>query len=313
VVSGPQCWTWDPAWSPDGSRIAFGSIAGPLNAAGSGGLIKTVNPAGTELHVLTTAAPATSPYSGFHHDFQPAWSPDGRRIAFATDWKYDNSGRTWDDWSLSVLDEASGSVVSLRDGAADPTWSRTGLLAYEIFEGPYLDTAGFVADSRAFRGAGPSWSPDGRRLAYEKGNDVYVVNRDGTHVKKLARGSDPHWSPDGRWIAYRTLDETHIYLVRPDGKRNRRLATVRLTQASIVWSPDGTQLVVGAQIITLATGKTRVLWAVSDAAFLADFPGPTWSPDGRWLAYAYHTLEIIRPDGSHYHKINPCGLTPTTP
>jgi hypothetical protein len=94
---------------------------------------------------------------------------------------------------------------------------------------------------------------------------------------------------------------------------NRRLAKVWVTDASIVWSPKGTQLAVGAQIITLATGRTRTLWAVSDAAFLGDFPGPSWSPDGHWLDYAYHALGIIRPNGSDYHKINPCALTTTTP
>jgi Tol biopolymer transport system component len=299
VGSGPPSTTWDPAWSPDGSRIAFGSI---------GGRIESVNPAGTELHVLTQTPAGSPPDSSFSHDFQPVWAPDGRQLAFGRDWRYYNSGRTWDQYSLSLLDTGTGLVTALGEGA-DPTWSRTGVLAYDIFDGPYLDSAGFVAGSRTIRGdlAGPSWSPDGRRLAYT-GDDVFVMNRDGTHRRRLAHGSDPHWSPDGRWIAYRTSNETHIDLVSPDGKQHRRLATVEPSDASIVWSPGGARLAVGTTIVTFATGKARHL-----GLSLGDYPGPSWSPDGRWLVYASDLLEIVHPDGSRYHTINPCTLTPSAP
>ena len=140
-----------------------------------------------------------------------------------------------------------------------------------------------------------------------------MIDPDGSRGRRLAVGDDPHWSPDGRWIAYRTLDEIHVDLVSRDGRRHRQLAKIWNSEDSIKWSPNSTRLVVGAQIITVATGKTRMLWPVFDAAYLGDFPGPSWSPDGHWLVYAYKTLELVRPDGSGYHKINPCTLTPTEP
>ena len=73
----------------------------------------------------------------------------------------------------------------------------------------------------------PTWSPDGRRIAFERGvpGDIFVMNADGSGARRL--GSDtcdetqPAWSPDGRWIAYSrrapgtTLRE--LWLVRPDG------------------------------------------------------------------------------------------------
>ena len=101
-VGVATCHTWDPAWSPDGSRIAFGSVGIPLSDSGAGGVIETVNAAGTDLHVLTSVPSPPSSASPdspmFHHDFQPRWSPDGRRLAFVTDWEVYNSGRTWDAW-----------------------------------------------------------------------------------------------------------------------------------------------------------------------------------------------------------------------
>ncbi|MCB0183413.1 MAG: PD40 domain-containing protein [Caldilineaceae bacterium] len=73
----------------------------------------------------------------------------------------------------------------------------------------------------------PSWSPDGKRIAYiskEDGNfEVYVVNSDGTNPVRVTSdpASDglPVWSPDGRWLAFRSDrgGSWAIYIVRPDG------------------------------------------------------------------------------------------------
>ena len=58
-----------------------------------------------------------------------------------------------------------------------------------------------------------------------KFDDDLVVNRDGTHVKKLARGSDPHWSPDGRGLVYvNTLSAvSNLWLQPLDGSAPRRM------------------------------------------------------------------------------------------
>ena len=319
----PVCQTWDPAWSPDGSRIAFGSVGTPLHADGSGGLIETVNPQGTELHVLTTAPPATASDTTFHHDFEPTWSPDSRRLAFVTDWRYYNSG-TWDQWSLSVLDTSTGAVALVADSAADPTWSRAGLLGYILYDGPYGDTAGFVAGSRTFLNpsadvewSGPSWSPDGSRLAFEADNsngdrsEIFVMSRLGSYRPLVASYGGPNWSPDGRWIAYETPSGRSIDAISPDGKRHRHLLTLdpnSATNYAVAWSPDGAQVAIGTTIVTLATGRARDLPVDGSG----DYPGPTWSPDGHWLVYASNVLQLVRPNGTGLHTINPCALTPHT-
>jgi Tol biopolymer transport system component len=322
LVDVPACHTWDPAWSPDGSRIAFGGVGTPLDD-GSGGLIQTVNRQGTELHVLTAAPVATASGITFHHDFEPAWSPDGRKLAFATDWRYHSSGRTWDQWSLSMLDTSTGAVTSLADSAADPKWSRTGLLGYNLYDGPYGDAAGFVAGSRTFPNPStdvewstPSWSPDGSRFAFEADHstgdrsEIYVMTSNGSY-RPLVAGYGPRWSPDGRWIAYETRSGRRIDAISPNGKRHRHLLTLDRNNAAtstVVWSPNGAQIAIGTTIVTLATGRARNL----PADGTGDYPGPGWSPDGRWLVYAGKGLQLIRPNGTGLRTINPCALRPST-
>jgi TolB protein len=306
----PACDVWDPAWSPDGSRIAFGATS-----TGTGGSIETVDPAGTVLHVLTSPPSNSSP--AFDHDSAPAWSPDGKRLAFVRDWR--DGGSPYP--SLNLLDTSTGATESVsRYVAANPTWSRTGLLGYQLYDAG--DAAGFVAGSRTFISPpdvdwwGPSWSRDGSRFAFEADNSatntvtISIMDRH-RHRRRLVAGSDPKWSPDGRWIAYVVPSGQRVDVISPDGKRHRRLLGVDSStsaETSVVWAPDSARFVFGTTVVTLATGKTRVV--PIDASW--DTAGdPSWSPDGRWLVYGGNVLEVVHPNSNGLHTINPCGLTPT--
>jgi len=81
-------------------------------------------------------------------------------------------------------------------------------------------------------GGRSSWSPDGTKLAFYRGpagdHDIYVINIDGTGLKKLTNGGDnlgPSWSPDGNWIAFTSFRDgnNEIYIVHPDGSHETRL------------------------------------------------------------------------------------------
>jgi hypothetical protein len=137
-------------------------------------------------------------------------------------------------------------------------------------------------------GAEPSWSPDGRRLAYVApgaGNatDLFVVDADGHHAGRLTRtdGVDetsPSWSPDGRRIVVERGGD--IVVLRADRSAERRLA-VGIEPA---WSPLGRRIAFSdGDDLYLAPGQGGRARRV--VAALGSQSSPAWSPDGRRLAY----------------------------
>ncbi|MEV6542406.1 LpqB family beta-propeller domain-containing protein [Streptomyces sp. NPDC051665] len=140
----------------------------------------------------------------------PAWSPDGKRIAVCLQ---KTSG-----WQIHVVDPA-------RPGA-EPR----------------------QVTHQARRALDPVWSPDGRYFAYTAGapnagtgGDIHVVKADGTDdrtlVQTAAQEMDPVWSPDGKWVAFvrGPFDRPAIWAVRADGTGARRLTTGRTPEGHPSW------------------------------------------------------------------------------
>jgi dipeptidyl aminopeptidase/acylaminoacyl peptidase len=113
---------------------------------------------------------------------------------------------------------------------------------------------------------------------------VWLANVDGTHAHPLGKGSAAALSPDGRTIAVQRPNG--IYLLSADGKQARRLTTHHLHPQA--WSPDGKTLiatrtapltVLELDAVDKATGKVRVIGAGSMYGF-------SFSPDGSKLVYS---------------------------
>lgn len=197
----------NPAWSPDGRRIAFEvhTLPGETDDPRHRSSIYIVNADGSDLTRLTDA-------NG--HDESPAWSPGGESILF-------RSNRD-EHWNFYLVSTSSGELKQLT-----------------INESSYY---------------APAWSPDGQQIAFmirtepERTLDIYIMNADGSHVKRLTdHPSDdvrPSWSPDGQKIAFESKRDGNweIYVMEVDGSNQTRLTDHPAVDRGPVWSPDGTRI-----------------------------------------------------------------------
>jgi Tol biopolymer transport system component len=168
---------------------------------------------------------------------------------------------------------------------------------------------------------------DGRTIAYmSDGQALYVSRADGTGLRRLARRAwFAGFSPDGKLVAF-TGDDDAIRVIGTNGRGLRRLATINespdLHDEGPYWAPDGKALVFASDVdenderyglvLQPLRGKPRVLVRSGPAeeSDSAGIDSPSWSPDGRWIAYVNgedavlkNGLWLVRPDGKRLHRV----------
>ena len=235
-----------------------------------------------------------------------SWSPDGTQLAFISN----RSGNAIQNIFLMNADGSNiRSVVENSTNEFASSWSpdgqkilfqttRSDSTAQDIYVVNIDGSGEKVLINTDMEEQLPVWSPDGSKFAYQAGHrgqgiDIYVANADGTGAMRLTDGNGtlhaaPAWSPDGTQIAFESnrhqppatgtrtpLAQYEIYVMNQDGSNMRRLTS------------------------------SQPLEAVRN---------PTWSPDGKQIAYEFHTystelisgfstIKVMNVDGSNAFSI----------
>jgi len=208
--------------------------------------------------------------TGAHSEGGPAWSPDGKRIAFVSEAPPPEPAPQYVTFAIYVVNA----------------------------DGTGLDRVTPIPSGALSK---PSWSPDGQKIAYSTGVDgeatVHVINVDGTGDATLTKpslsGEGPAWSPNGRLIAFSALPGRAPWqtcVMRSDGSHRRCFRHRGWQEYQPSWSPDGKEIVVssttpkgrgGAMLLMRADGSHRV----NLTKRLGFGSRPSFSPDGRKLLF----------------------------
>ena len=186
-----------PAFSHDGTRLAFLSWQGDING------LRVTDIGGRNGYNVTT----------FMEDGSPSWGPDGTQLALSSTRENDRKPRIYTTWADGMADSVQLTLGEL------PSWSAQGWIAYHGCD----ETGGACGIWKmAPDGKGkspvtnnesdttPDWSPDGNRITFMSARDgnweIYTVNGDGSQPTRITDNSAedglPTWSPDGNWIAF---------------------------------------------------------------------------------------------------------------
>jgi Tol biopolymer transport system component len=224
-----------PDWSPDGKSIAFARCPAGRNGVCA---LYTIRSDGTQLTRLSAPCPPAGDLPKCVDDSTPAYSPDGKSLAFSRAWGKPGTDRP--------------QFVALMVGDLHLHHLRRVAYFGQYGGDPYE----------------PAWSPDGKRLVFDNDEGtklepgrkaaLYIVNADGTGLRRLTPFSlgatdEADWSPDGSTILFRGGPGSfvdpgggNLYTIRPDGTDLQQLTHFPNALGVVhngSFSPDGQSIV----------------------------------------------------------------------
>ena len=225
-----------PAYSPDGSRIAF------IRNDGTDNEIWVINANGTNPVQLT---------SNNVDDQGPTWSADGTKIGFNS-----TVGGVTQIYTVSAAGGTPTALTTADGGNGTPSWSPNGTkIAFTSTRDGHPEIYVMNADGTGqTRLTGDdewdydaSWSPDGTRIAYTHGGgvpDIFVMNANGSSPANLTNTlndgeSSAAWSPDGSKIVYRrdVSDRGDIFVMNANGTGQTNLTQTSTSESLPDWQP----------------------------------------------------------------------------
>jgi len=233
---------YHPVFSPNGYTITFQVVR--YSPSQDSCDVYIVNSDGTGLANLTENS---NPW-----DFDPVWSSDGAKIVFIHNIEIyvmdsdgsDHNRLTYnDDPEFSPMSSpGEGKILFLT--LPYPTLVRDLLPGFREYGDYQLSVMNSDGSDRMIlaSAAYAAWSPDGSRIAYEQGKDIYVMNSDGTSKQQLttdpACDGQPTWSPDGSKIAFVSDREGNeeIYVMNADGTNKINVSNNPGRDFSPVWA-----------------------------------------------------------------------------
>ncbi|MCC7451276.1 MAG: PD40 domain-containing protein [Anaerolineae bacterium] len=209
-------------------------------------------------------------------NYNPVWSPDSQRLAFVS-----NRNGQFNIYAIT----ADGTEIQLTH-----------------------NTSGAAIGALA-------WSPDGKHIAFQVGDAVYVMDQDGQNSHRILdkQAGSLAWSPDGRQILLevRVNNTLELYVMNADGSSLRNLTNNTADDFSASWSPDGNHIL----FVSKRDGNLEIYVMDTDGSNPRNLTHndeidvtPDWSPDGTYIAFTSrrggsNEIYVMKADGSHVRRI----------